>query len=303
MKFSPYLYVLTLLISSFLLSPMIGHTQRKSEEVLYAEFLDFIKSNTGNEIENEYFTYVRKYGTLEKSFWLYGVRKYKIFCFSTSGNIKDLDVFVYDYDTDQLLTKHTAVHPLGIVDLEVKQNRRIKVVVKLQEHYNSENTRVNVVLSSKKMQEQVPVTDPPKPIEKKNEPVPGLPANNLKALVAELNKTMSWVHIGFSNPRFNFVSLGEVVKSSPSVYFLEVNNKLYLHMSINTSDSCGSHVVTMLPKRTGSTGRNRSSYYVKFDYTLNCGKNTYDGLFVNFASKSNEYSDAMNKLIEEYSTK
>jgi hypothetical protein len=74
-------------------------------------------------------------------------------------------------------------------------------------------------------------------------------------------------------------------------------------MSINTSDSCGSHVVTMLPKRTGSTGRNRSSYYVKFDYTLNCGKNTYDGLFVNFASKSNEYSDAMNKLIEEYSTK
>lgn len=312
--------ITSLLVQVFLFTPATGNAQRKSEEVLYAEFLDFIKSK-GLLIENEYFNLVEKYGTLEKSFWLVGGRKYKIFCFSTTGNIKDLNSYVYDSETNELLAQHTVNHPLGINDFVSRERRRIRVLIKLQEHYNNNTTRMRIVIAynnlppePQKIEETKPVEKKPTetkpiqtkptevtPIEKKVEPLTKTSTYTIQTLVEELNNTIKDAEFGFSEPTFKFSAKGEIDKNSKSIYFLEVNNKLYINYTIPGADPCGPLNRTIPAKLSGSTGSGSTYYYVKFQYSLACGINKYEGLYIYFKTKGPAYSDSMKEVIKEYS--
>lgn len=290
----------SLLIQAFVFAPVAGIAQRKSEEVLYAEFLDFIKSK-GLLIENEYFNLVEKYGTLEKSFWLVGGRQYKIFCFSTTGNIKDLNSYVYDAETNELLAQHTVNHPLGINDFVSRERRRIRVLIKLQEHYNNNTTRMRIVIAYNNLPPEPQKIEETKPAEKKTEPIIKTSTYTIQTLVEELNNTIKDAEFGFSEPTFKFSAKGEIDKNSKSIYFLEVNNKLYINYTIPGTDPCGPVNRTIAAKLSGSTGSGSNYYYVKFQYSLPCGINKYEGLYIYFKTKGPEYSDSMKEIIKEYS--
>jgi len=295
-------------LNILLLNSLSVSAQKKSEDERYADFVAYIKSSTGYAIDNEYFTYVRQYGTLEKNFWLYGGRKYKIFCFSASGNIKDLDAHIYDYETNELIAKHTKVHPLGIVDVDVKETRRVKVIVQLQEHYNSLNTKVNVVLAYKNTQPVPPTVAPTTPSQPPpNQPPPTLPVNTstftARSLVDELNKTVEEVRIGFAQPNFVFKATGEIKKNSRSLYFLELNNQIFIHISVPQGDVCGPYVTTIPAKWSGGSGAGDGYYYIRFPLDFPCGANRFKDLFIFFDSKTGAYTEKMKEAIKIFMNK
>ena len=286
-----------LLLQLLLFSPLDSNAQRKSEEVLYAEFLDFIKSKN-LLIENEYFNLVEKYGTLEKSFWLVGGRKYKIFCFSTTGNIKDLNSYVYDAETNELLAEHTINHPLGINDFVSRERRRIRVVIKLQEHYNDLTTKMRIVIAYTNLPQEQQKIEETKPLVEK--PAPPIIKSKFTAqtLVEELNNSIRYVDINFIAPKLRFDVNGQIDKNKRSFQFLEINNKLYLNFTIPATDPCGPINRTIPAKWSGSTGSGSEYYYVKFLHTVTCGINKYEDIYVFFNTKSSAYSDEMTEIIK-----
>jgi len=282
---------------------MNGHAQRKSEEVLYNEFLEFIKSK-GLKIENEYFNLAEKYGTLEKSFWLQGNRSYSIFCFATSGNIKDLDSYVYDCETNEVLAKHTVNHPLGINDFILKERKRVRVFVKLQEHYNNNTTRIRVVIAYKDLPKPKPTEDVSPEIPNPKDPLKTSVSYTAQSLVNQLNNSFLRAYFSFSEPMYNFTTVGRIDNAQRSIYFLAINNKVYVHYTIPKTESCGSESFTVPVKWTGSSGTaGDTGFYIKFNHSLTCGSVIYKGLYVVFKRNPGEDYDPLREQIKLFSEK
>ena len=197
-------------------------------------------------------------------------KEYKIYCMSDDGDVTDGDIWVYNYETKELMGKDVDNARMGIVNITDGKETIVQVIGK------------NITSKTPGYQSRFYILVVYKPV-KYVEPSRYY-FSTMKKAVDFMNGQIMFAYINTGLSIYEFKVLGKTDFDKKSFEFIEKSGKLYLKMHIPRNGNCDYGLKEVLAEFTGESGKGSSGgkeqFYFKFKYTYTCESKIYNGLYV-----------------------